>query len=164
MPVVSNTSPLLNLAIVDQLHLLRQQFPEVITPAAVRGELQLDTSRPGAAALRAAFAAGWLQEAPITNMHLAQSLRLDLDNGEAEAIALALEKNATHILLDERDARTAARLLGLRPVGVLGIVLLAKERGDLQAVQPVIDRLRNEAGFFIAGPLATRVLEAAGEA
>ena len=99
----------------------------------------------------------------VTNVHLVQSLRLDLDVGEAEAIALVLEQNAAYILLDESDGRMAARLLGLRPLGVVGVLLRAKQRGDLQAVSPIVDRMRDEAGFFIAGSLEARILEAAGE-
>ena len=92
MPIISNTSPLLNLAIIGHLNLLRQQFTTILTPTAVHAELQLDTIRSGTDALRAAFADDWLQLSTVTNLHLVQSLRLDLDAGESEAIALAFDR------------------------------------------------------------------------
>jgi len=42
MPVVSNTSPILNLAIVDQLNLLHRQFGEILIPSAVLDELKVN--------------------------------------------------------------------------------------------------------------------------
>lgn len=62
MPIVSNTSPLLNLAIIEHLHLLRQQFPTILTPEAVYEELQLNTVRPGTELLKAALAKGGYNE------------------------------------------------------------------------------------------------------
>ncbi|MCB8945878.1 MAG: DUF3368 domain-containing protein [Ardenticatenaceae bacterium] len=163
MPIVSNTSPLLNLAIIEHLHLLQQQFPTILTPHAVYDELQLNSARPGTEQLKAAFADGWLQRTAVTNVHLVHSLRLELDGGESEAIALALECNASYILLDESDGRSAAKLLGLQPIGVLGILLRAKTLGQIVAVKPLLLRLRTEAGFFIAPQLETSVLLSVNE-
>ncbi len=61
MPVVSNTSPVLNLAIIGYLHLLRQQFSQVWLPEAVKQELHLDEELPGSPAIRQAIEDGWLQ-------------------------------------------------------------------------------------------------------
>ena len=60
MPVVSNTSPILSLAIVDQLDLSRQQFSQIQIPPAVLGELKTDEEQPGSLAIRDAIAAGWI--------------------------------------------------------------------------------------------------------
>lgn len=163
MPIVSNTSPLLNLAIIEHLHLLQQQFTTILAPNAVYDELQLHTSRPGTELLKAAFADGWLQRAAVSNVHLVHSLRLDLDVGESEAIALALEHNASHVLLDESDGRSTAKSLGLQPIGVLGILLRAKIMGHIVTVKPLLLRLRTEAGFFVAPHLETSVLLSANE-
>ncbi|OBQ45499.1 MAG: nucleic acid-binding protein, partial [Aphanizomenon flos-aquae WA102] len=54
MPVISNTSPLLNLAIIDQLDLLRQQFGEILIPKAVLEELRVEEILPGSDHLREA--------------------------------------------------------------------------------------------------------------
>ena len=163
MAIVSNTSPLLNLAIIDQLHLLHQQFPNILVPEAVTKELQLETNWLGTIALQAAFSDGWIQSSPVNNRHLAQSLLLDLDKGEAEAISLALERSSPIILLDEREGRTAAKLLGLQPIGVLGILLRAKSLNAIIAIEPLIQKLKEDAGFFISTDLERAILQSAGE-
>lgn len=87
MPTVSNTSPLLNLAIVDQLSLLEQQFETVWVPQAVIEELRVKESLPGSQAIREAIEEGWLLVKPVQDQMLVQALQRDLDKGEAEAIA-----------------------------------------------------------------------------
>ncbi len=87
MPVVSNTSPILNLAIVDQLVLLRRQFGEVVIPNGVLDELKVVEERPGSQAIREAISSGWIQTQEVSNKPLAQVMKQTLDRGEAEAIA-----------------------------------------------------------------------------
>ncbi len=163
MPVVSNTSPLLNLAIIDRLDLVRDQFGEVFIPPAVLHELRADEDRPGSPALAAALAGGWIKVAPLQNPVVAQVLWRTLDEGEAEAIALALEVGAERVLLDERDARRAAKHLGLATVGVLGILLRARFDGRISSLASELRRLRNEAGFRIGSELEQTLLMEAGE-
>lgn len=67
------------------------------------------------------------------------------------------------ILLDESSGRAVAQRLGLVPVGALGIPLRAKQRGDLAAIKPAIDRLRRETRFFVSEQLRAEVLRRAGE-
>ena len=159
MLVVSNTSPLLNLAILDALDLLVQQFRTLLLPEAVFAELQIDTNLPGAAALRD----GLFRVEPVTDRVRVRLLQRDLDAGEAEAIALALEKSADWLLLDERDGRRAAKALGLRVTGVLGILLRARLQGQLPSLRRAMDDLRNQAGFRISDALYGQLLSAAGE-
>jgi predicted nucleic acid-binding protein len=61
MPIISNTSPLLNLAIIDHLHLLPQQFDQVLIPPMVLEELKPDTGYPGAEQIEQALREKWLQ-------------------------------------------------------------------------------------------------------
>ncbi|NMF86635.1 DUF3368 domain-containing protein [Nodosilinea sp. P-1105] len=160
MRIVSNTSPILNLAIVGQLDLLRQQFGQIQIPPAVLDELKTDEERPGSQSIRAALTAGWIQVQPFSNQSLVQLLRQSLDGGEAAAIALALEQQADWILLDERDGRKVAKSLGLQVTGVLGVLLRAKESGDLPPLQPVLKDLIQNAGFRISSELLTKILQA----
>jgi hypothetical protein len=158
MPVVSNTSPILNLAIVDQLELLRRQFGEILIPNTVLDELKVDEDRPGSQAIREAISSGWIQTQEVSNKPLAQLLKQTLDLGEAEAIALAVELQADWTLLDEREGRKVAKSLGLNVTGILGILLRAKQLDELESLQPVIDDLINKAGFRIAPELLTQIL------
>ena len=155
MPVVSNTSPILNLAIVDQLVLLRRQFGEVLIPNAVLDELKVGEERPGSQSIREAISSGWIQTQEVSNQPLAQLLKQTLDRGEAEAIALAIELKANWTLLDEREGRKVAKSLGLN---VTGVLLRAKQIGELESLQPVIDDLINKAGFRIAPELLAQIL------
>ena len=158
MPVVSNTSPILNLAIVNQLILLHQQFGEILIPSAVLGELKVSEERPGSQAIREAISSGWIQIREVSNEPLAQLLKQTLDRGEAEAIALAIELKADWTLLDEREGRKVAKSLGLKVTGILGVLLRAKQLGELESLQTVIDDLINKAGFRIAPELLAQIL------
>ena len=88
---------------------------------------------------------------------------LELDRGEAAAIALALERNIPRVIIDEADGRAAAKALGLHPMGILGILLRAKHEGVLPSVNEEMQKLRHDAGFFIAESLFQRILVEAGE-
>jgi hypothetical protein len=158
MPVVSNTSPILNLAIVDQLELLRGQFGEILIPNAVLEELKVDEERPGSQVIREAISSGLIQIQEVNNKPLAQLLKQTLDRGEAEAIALAIELRADWMLLDEREGRKVAKSLGLNVTGIFGILLRAKHIGELESLEPVINNLINKAGFRIAPELLSRIL------
>lgn len=158
MPVVSNTSPILNLAIVDRLVLLRRQFGEILIPNAVLDELKVDEERPGSQAIREAISSGWIKTQAVNNEPLAQLLKQTLDRGEAEAIALAIKLEADWTLLDEREGRKVAKSLGLNVTGILGILLRAKQVGELESLHPVINDLMNKAGFRIAPELLAQFL------
>ncbi len=131
---VSNTSPLLNLAIIGRLGLVRSQFGSVLVPPAVVKEFHLEEGRPGSSALRQAIEGGWIVEKEPSDDPLVRTLRQDLDQGESEAIALAVEEGAGLILLDEREGRRRARNVGLEMTGALGILAQADRRGNLDSI------------------------------
>lgn len=85
-------------------------------------------------------------------------MKQTLDRGEAEAIALAIELNADWMLLDEREGRKVAKSLGLKVTEILGILLRAKQLGEIESLQLVIDDLINKAGFRIAPELLAQIL------
>ncbi|MEC4814490.1 MAG: DUF3368 domain-containing protein [Scytonema sp. PMC 1069.18] len=158
MLVVSNTSPLLNLAMIGQLSLLKQQFGQIQIPTTVLEELRVNEALPGSVQLREALEAGWLQVQELDNQALVLLLLQDLDKGEAEAIALALQLRADWIILDEREGRRIAHRLGLRVTGLLGVLLRARRAGELTSLPKVINQLREQAGFRIAPTLLTEIL------
>ncbi len=86
MKVVSNASPLINLARIGQLSLLPRIFERILIPEAVWQEVVVDgDDQPGAKEL---LQADWVERAEVSNRQLVRSLRQELDPGEAEAIAL----------------------------------------------------------------------------
>ncbi len=147
--VVSDTSPIVNLAAVGRLDLLQQLYNQVVVPQAVHDEINKGIQQP---ALAEILSCAWLQTQTAANRAVVASLELELDRGEAEAIALAVELKAALVLMDERKGRRVALRLGLTPIGLLGILIEAKQR-----------RLIQEAGFWIGRELYNYVLEAAGE-
>lgn len=163
MPVVSNTSPVLNLAIIGRLPLLQQQFGEIWLPPVVISELRIDEDLPGVQTVREALAEGWIHIQAVEDIGLVEVLRRDLDGGEAEAIALAIQLKADHILLDEKEGRRIAKTLGLRSTGILGVLLRAKQEGHLPSVRETIEQLQIQAGFRIGMELLAGILRESGE-
>jgi uncharacterized protein len=159
--VISDASPLIALAAIKKLDLLRALYSELVIPAAVYDEITaVRPTDPGANDVREAE---WIQVRSVKNRALVEALTLELDAGEAEAIALAVELDADLLLMDERRGRIAATRLGCRVVGVLGLVIEAKAAGILPAVRPVVDALTTDAGFRISQALLEKVLASAGE-
>lgn len=113
--------------------------------------------------IQQAFQDGWIKPQALREGKIARLLATTLDPGEAEAIALALELSADLILLDDRDGRQAAEHAGLRVTGVLGVLLRAKNDGQIERVRPEVEALRTRAGFFLSARLEEEVLEIAGE-
>jgi predicted nucleic acid-binding protein len=86
-----------------------------------------------------------------------------IDPGEAEAVALAVGINADWLVMDEGLDRETARHFGLRCVGLIGVPSAAKRRGAVSALHPLLDQLRDVAGFRISSALYEQVLRDAGE-
>ncbi|WP_254564986.1 DUF3368 domain-containing protein [Oscillatoria sp. HE19RPO] len=161
MTVVSNTSPITNLAAVGQIDLLRQLYGTIIIPQAVYHEMTRgDDTVPGKVEVQTL---SWIQVQPITNPSRVTELTSEIHLGEAEAIILAMELQANGLLLDDYRGRMVATQLGLKITGVLGVLLVAKGRGLIPSVQPVMDDLIAIASFRIGDRLYGNILQAAGE-
>ena len=127
MNVVSDASPLINLARIGELDLLHRLYGALLIPDAVWREVVIKgAGQPGAEEVRAA---SWIKTCDVVNEHLVRALRQELDAGEAEAIALALEVEADLLLMDERLGRETAQYLGVRYMGLIGVLIGAKWNG-----------------------------------
>lgn len=158
--IVSNSSPIIHLAKIDQLELLTDFFGELIIPPAVYDECIVDgKGRPEVARIKQA---SWLRVVQVTNQNLVTLLNAEVDRGEAEAIALALETRASLILLDDAEAREKARLYHLKMTGLLGILLRARQSGKIASLSEKLDALRH-TGFWLNAGLTDRLLREAGE-
>ena len=161
MRVVSNSSALINMARIGKLTLLRELFGVLIVPDAVWQEVVVEgAGQPGADEIGSA---DWIQRQAVMNMQLVQALQQDLDAGEAEAIALSLEIGAELFLMDENLGRETARHLGLRYIGLIGALVMAKRRGLISAIKQHLDMLRDIAGFRVDAALYAQVLKDQGE-
>lgn len=136
MIVVSNSSPLITLARIGQLHLLASFYERILVPAEVHHEVTVaGKDLPGAEEVRKA---GWIEVALRTeppDAQLEQKCQ-GLGAGERAAILLANSLPADLILLDEWKARRIAREQGLSLTGCLGLLETGARRGvvtDLRA-------------------------------
>lgn len=163
MPAVSDTSPLLGLSAIGLLDLLESQFETVYIPQAVLDELKAGTNFRGASAIQQALKNRWLEPREVQNKPLAQALSLELDKGESESIALAVDLGIQILVMDETMGRERARAMGLQTVGVLGVLLNAKRYEQIKSVKSAMESLRREIGFYISDDLFEQVARAAGE-
>ncbi|MCU0338606.1 MAG: DUF3368 domain-containing protein [Spirosomaceae bacterium] len=162
MIVVSDTSVIINLAAIGQIDLLYKLFQHVVIPQAVFDEIvRYGDELPGSLEVRSAL---WMEVRHITDKDILGKISdYQLDAGETEAIALALELNTELILMDEFLGRTLAVEMKLRPIGILGVLLEAKRSGLIASIKPLMDDLLNKARFFIHQSLYERVLKLAQE-
>lgn len=157
--VVTDTSPLLNLDLIDRLDLLEAQFDAVEAPEQVWRELTRGEER--LSDLTALRERGFLRVVPVERTDLSVEIGRELDDGETAAITYAIERGADLVLLDERDGRHVARRHDLDVTGVIGI-LLRGERADMVDLESELDALRDE-GFWISDELYQDTLETGDE-
>ena len=161
MQVVANSSPVMNLAIIGRLDLLNHVFGDVMIPEAVWHEVVVDgVGHPGVSDIESV---DWLHVVPAANGSLVRALRQELDAGEAEAIALAIESKADLLVMDEKIGRETAAFLGVEVMGLVGVLYTAKQKDLITAIGPELNALRHKAGFWISDRLIAQVLRTAGE-
>jgi predicted nucleic acid-binding protein len=157
--VVSNTTPVSNFLRIGRLGLLGEIFGEITIPIQVAEELAQGEHVLGR--WRDAPGAECFAVLVPTDGPFLRQLELQLDSGEAGAIALAVEHGAL-LLMDEIAGRKVAAHHRLPLTGTLGIVAEAKRAGLVPAVRPLLDALARE-GYHVSRALRARVLEDAGE-
>ena len=157
--IVSDTSPIRALEHLGLLRLIETHYGQVFIPPNVADELR--HSRAGLKSIDVAQFPMFQIVAPKPMPQL--SAPWELDPGESEAITLALELDADYLLIDEAAGREVAARMGLSIVGTLGILIRAKEAGDIGAVMPLIECLERELRFFVSPRLRRVVLTMTNE-
>jgi hypothetical protein len=158
--IVSNSTPLIHLAKIDELQLLHNFYGQVLIPQAVYDECVTEGKAYKDAGLIAQT--DWLTVKGVEDRNLVISLNAELDRGESEAIALALQEQSDLLLLDDAEGREKARLYGLKYTGTLGILLRAKLTHKLPSLRSALDRLQ-DTGFWLDNRLYRKLLQEAGE-
>jgi uncharacterized protein len=157
MTIVSDTSSLGSLALIDYLWLLEAIYGTVMISEVVARELTMAKN----ARIQAVLSAEWVQvqvpgEGAIATI---QQQGQQLDLGDTHTLALALQINADEVLINERRGRQVAEDLGLSVIGIVGIVLVAKQRALIPSVRRVMDTLVELAGFRINHQLYQKILK-----
>ncbi|MDY6782840.1 MAG: DUF3368 domain-containing protein [Cyanobacteriota bacterium] len=164
MIIVSDTSPITNLAAIGQLDLLQKLYTCIAIPMAVYNEMAaVNKAVPGAVEVQTS---PWIKTQAVANLQqvkIIQESQENIDLGEAEAIALALEIKANLLLMDERRGRAVAANYGLQVTGLLGVFVQAKQNRLIPTVKPLLDRLIEQANFRVSRQLYANILTLVGE-
>ena len=143
---VANASPLIALARIDQFSLLKALIQDVVIPEAVWTEVVVrGTGKPAADLVVQAEQQGWLHRQQVRDTFAAEVLQANLGDGEAEAIVLAQELDASWVLLDDDLARSHAIRLTLPVKGTAGILLAAHHAGLIADLKTNLDELRTHS-------------------
>ena len=160
MTVVVDSSALISLARIGRLDLLPRIAGAVHIPEAVYREVvEHGTGRPGSAEVAGA---AWILRRSVRDPTSVEPLRARLGRGEAEAIVLAKELGADFLVVDDAVARRAAGSEGLVVVGLIGLLISAKQRGLIPEIKPLLDELL-ASGFFLDESRYRSILRGAGE-
>jgi predicted nucleic acid-binding protein len=146
-PAIADSTCLIGLERIGKLDLLKFLFEPILIPPKVQEEFGITVE--------------WLNVQTPSNQMLVNALKFVVDEGEAEAIALALEKD-WRLIVDDRKARTWAKRLGIKVIGTAGILVRAKRAGLVPSVKPLLESLK-QTGFHLSPDLVTEVLRLVGE-
>ena len=146
-PAIADSTCLIGLERIGKLDLLKFLFEPILIPPKVQEEFGVTVE--------------WLNVQTPSNQMLVNALKFVVDEGEAEAIALALE-NDWRLIVDDRKARTWAKRLGIKVIGTAGILVRAKRAGLVPSVKPLLESLK-QTGFHLSPDLVTEVLRLVGE-
>ena len=161
MTVVTDTSVVFNLCLIGQQELLRLLYGRIMAPTMVVVEFQRLAAED--ARFQGLTFPHFIEKAAPLQLLPALTASSRLDAGEVAALSLAVERQADAVLMDEQAGRAAAASLGLRTIGLLGVLRDAKEQSLIPAVAPLLDRLEKEADFWISTSLRNIILKATGE-
>lgn len=147
--IISDTSCFILLSNIGEMELLEQLYGQVITTLEVAiefGELLPD----------------WVEIIAPTDKTQQRQLELQVDKGEASAIALALETPDCTLILDDWKARRTAEKLGLDITGTIGVIIKAKNQGIISSIKPFLTKIKT-TNFRLTEDLEQAALQEAGE-
>jgi len=145
--VIADTSCFILLDNIGELELLKSLFGSVTTTNIIAGEFGSPLPE-------------WINIRTVKNTYVQDTL--DIDAGEASAIALALESGPSLLILDDGKGRKAAQKLNLNITGSLGIFLRAKREGIIPLVKPIVDKVQ-QTNFRYTHVVLAEILSLAGE-
>ncbi|MCB9088171.1 MAG: DUF3368 domain-containing protein [Calditrichae bacterium] len=146
--IISDSTCLIALDRIGQLTLLKQLFEQIYVPTAVHREFGKKVN--------------WIKVTSVHNPIAIKTLMIQIDAGESEVIALALEMQDCVAILDDKKARRIAQDIGLKITGTVGLLLKAKKDGLIDKIKPLLNQL-NDAGFHVGERLYQNALRLANE-
>ncbi|MGB8217058.1 MAG: DUF3368 domain-containing protein [Candidatus Methanoperedens sp.] len=165
MPVVSDASPLLLLAKIGKLDLLKELYQEIVIPLQVRNEV-VENNDKASSLILSGIENGWIKQKDEEISPEIKSLgeKLGLHKGETAALSVAKRLDIKEILADDKLARIAARILGLKAIGCLGVMMKAYENGIVTR-SDAIDSIQKlvKAGLWVSPEVLTEVFKSLEE-
>jgi hypothetical protein len=152
--VLADAAPVLNLAAVGKLDLLRALYGQMVVPFTVQSELSRN---------EADLDPAWTRVVKPRNPAERDPLLDELDPGEKESMAVAAAVRVRLLLLDEKRCRHVASQQGLEVTGLLGVLAEAKARGLIKECKPILDDLLRLTGFWIGDDLRSHYLRSLNE-
>ena len=158
--VIANTTPLIALAEIHHLDLLRHLYGEILVPRAVQDEIMAGGSM--GIGVKEFQTAEWIHAVEVKDARRPKYFT-DLDRGEAEVVALAEEMKAERVIIDELLGRKHARRLGFEVTGSIGVLIKAKQAGILIEIAPLFKAWEETGRLWISEDLKKEALRRAGE-
>ena len=141
--VISNATPIISLCSVQHEHILKELFNHIVIPEAVEDELRV-LERPGSD-----FSDNsWVEVEAVKNEDLVHLLMKDLDRGESETIALAKQRKADIVIIDEIAGYQIAKHFELPVVRTLSVMKTAKERGIIKKIAPLLSEMVQKGRWY----------------
>jgi len=148
-PIISDTSCFITLSNIGELNLLRLLYKQIVTTTEIAqefGEVLPD----------------WVEVISASDKTKQELLEMQVDKGEASAIALALESENPFLIIDDNKARKLARNLKLNHTGTIGIIIAAKRKGIIDSIKPILEKIK-ATNFRISADLELQALLQANE-
>jgi predicted nucleic acid-binding protein len=157
MILVADCSALVALSICNRLELLEQIFGQVVVPEAVYDEAT-QPNKKQASQLKI-----YLKD-KVRKVDMQNYVFLDgfADAGETEAMVLYKQISADKLLIDDQRGRNVAKINHIETIGSLGVLLVAKQRGLIEEVAPLLHQL-DKSDIYLSKQLIATVLELANE-
>ena len=147
--IIAGASSIIGLQNAGRLDLLKVVYEEIRITEEVKREVGTDLPE-------------WVKIIEISNRDIQNVLELEVDKGEASAITAALENKDSTLIIDEKRGRRVAKRLGVKVIGTIGVIILGKDLGLIEAGKPILEDLV-ENGFRISAPLLEKVVTRLGE-
>ena len=127
--IISDTSCFIVLSNIDELDILHKVYSKIITTIDIVSEY--GEALPD-----------WVKIQNASDKYRQQLLEMQIDKGEASAIALALESPGCTLILDDYKARKIAEKLGIDITGTIGVIIKAKLKGIIPSIKPILEKIR----------------------
>jgi len=146
---IVDTSCLILLHKVEELKILKHLFDEIYITSEIKNEFGEELPK-------------WIKIDDPKDDTYKKVLEIEIDKGEASALALSIDLPNSIIVLDDQKARKVAFKINLSYTGTFGLLLRAKKNGIIKELRPILEKIRN-TNFRFSDKLFVLLLKEAGE-